>query len=54
MTTKYSEDHEWITIKSNIGTVGITDFAQQQLGDVVFVEMPATEHEDVDHYGHQK
>ena len=40
MSTKYSEDHEWITVKSNIGTVGITDFAQQQLGDVVFVEMP--------------
>ena len=40
MTTKYSEDHEWITVKSNIGTVGITDFAQQQIGDVVFVEMP--------------
>ena len=41
MTTKYSEEHEWITVKNNIGTVGITDFAQQQLGDVVFVEMPA-------------
>ena len=40
MTTKYSEEHEWITVKNNIGTVGITDFAQQQLGDVVFVEMP--------------
>ena len=40
MTTKYSEEHEWITVKNNIGTVGITDFAQQQLGDIVFVEMP--------------
>ena len=40
MTTKYSEEHEWISVKNNIGTVGITDFAQQQLGDVVFVEMP--------------
>ena len=40
MTTKYSEEHEWITVKNNIGTVGITNFAQQQLGDVVFVEMP--------------
>ena len=40
MTTKYSEEHEWSTVKNNIGTVGITDFAQQQLGDVVFVEMP--------------
>ena len=40
MTTKYSEDHEWITINDGIGTVGITDFAQEQLGDVVFVEIP--------------
>ena len=40
MTTKYSEDHEWITINDSIGTVGITDFAQEQLGDVVFVEIP--------------
>ncbi len=40
MTTKYSEDHEWITVDGDIGTVGITDFAQQQLGDVVFVELP--------------
>jgi glycine cleavage system H protein len=39
MTTKYSEDHEWITVDGDIGTVGITDFAQQQLGDVVFVEL---------------
>ncbi len=40
MTTKYSEEHEWITVKSNIGKVGITAFAQQQIGDVIFVEMP--------------
>ena len=40
MSTKFSENHEWITFKSNIGTVGITNFAQQQLGDIVFVEMP--------------
>ena len=40
MTTKYSEDHEWITVEGNTGTVGITDFAQQQLGDVVFGELP--------------
>jgi len=40
MTTKFSEDHEWITVDGDIGTVGITDFAQQQLGDVVFVELP--------------
>ena len=40
MTTKYSEDHEWISIEGDIGTVGVTDFAQAQLGDVVFVELP--------------
>ena len=40
MTTKYSQDHEWISIDDSIGTVGITDFAQEQLGDVVFVETP--------------
>jgi len=40
MTTKFSEDHEWITIDGDIGTVGITEFAQEQLGDVVFVETP--------------
>lgn len=36
----YSKDHEWIQIKGNTGTVGITDFAQKQLGDVVYVELP--------------
>lgn len=38
---KYTKEHEWIKIEGNIGTVGITDFAQDQLGDVVFVEVPA-------------
>lgn len=38
--TKYSEDHEWIRIEDGVGTVGITDYAQGQLGDVVFVELP--------------
>ncbi len=37
---KYSAEHEWIRIDGNIGTVGISDFAQQALGDVVFVELP--------------
>ena len=37
---KYSEDHEWISIEDDVGTVGITDFAQEQLGDIVFVELP--------------
>lgn len=40
MTTKFSQDHEWITVEGDVGTVGITDFAQQSLGDVVFVELP--------------
>ena len=38
-TTYYSEEHEWITIEGNTGTVGITDFAQDQLGDIVFAEV---------------
>lgn len=40
MTTKYTEDHEWITVDGDIATVGITAFAAEQLGDVVFVELP--------------
>ena len=37
---KFSEDHEWIQIEGDIGTIGITEYAQEQLGDVVFVELP--------------
>src|SRR4029453_13501528 len=37
---KYTKDHEWIEITGNHGRVGITDFAQQQLGDVVYVDLP--------------
>ena len=37
---KYTKEHEWIRVDGNTGTIGITDFAQQQLGDVVFVELP--------------
>ena len=40
MTTKYSEDHEWISVDDDTGTVGITNHAQSQLGDIVFVELP--------------
>lgn len=40
MTVKYTEDHEWIRIEGDVGTIGITDHAQEQLGDVVFVELP--------------
>ncbi|RMB04642.1 glycine cleavage system protein GcvH [Eilatimonas milleporae] len=38
--TKYTEDHEWIDIDGDVATVGITDYAQNALGDVVFVELP--------------
>jgi glycine cleavage system H protein len=37
----YTKDHEWIAIDGDVATVGITDFAQKQLGDVVFVDLPA-------------
>jgi len=37
---KYTEEHEWVLIEENIATIGITDFAQEQLGDIVFVELP--------------
>ena len=39
-TTYYTEDHEWIRVEGGIATVGITDYAQEQLGDLVFVELP--------------
>ena len=38
---RYSKDHEWIDVNGDIATVGITDYAQHELGDVVFVELPA-------------
>ena len=37
---KYTEEHEWVLVENDIVTVGITDFAQDQLGDIVFVELP--------------
>jgi glycine cleavage system H protein len=37
----YTKDHEWVQVKGNQATVGITDFAQKQLGDVIYVELPA-------------
>jgi glycine cleavage system H protein len=40
MTTLYTSDHEWLRIEGDVATVGITDYAQSQLGDVVFVELP--------------
>ncbi len=38
---RFTPEHEWIRVEDGVGTVGITDYAQQQLGDVVFVELPA-------------
>lgn len=38
---KYSVEHEWIRVDGNVGTVGITAFAAEQIGDIVFVELPA-------------
>jgi glycine cleavage system H protein len=40
MTTLYTTDHEWLRIEGDIATIGVTDYAQSQLGDVVFVELP--------------
>ena len=36
---KYTKDHEWVMIEGNTGTIGITDFAQRELGDIVYVEI---------------
>jgi len=44
---KYSNDHEWVLVEGNIATIGITDFAQGQLGDIVFVDIQ-TEGETLD------
>jgi glycine cleavage system H protein len=41
MATRYTKDHEWISVDGDVGTVGITKYAQEQLGDIVFVELPA-------------
>ncbi len=40
MTKKYTEEHEWVSIDGDTATVGISNYAQEQLGDVVFVEVP--------------
>ena len=37
---RYTKDHEWVRVEGDLGTVGITDYAQKQLGDVVYVELP--------------
>ena len=41
MTTRYTTDHEYVRTEGKIGTVGISNFAQEQLGDIVFVELPS-------------
>ena len=41
MTTKFTPDHEYIRVEGSTGIVGITPYAQEQLGDIVFVELPA-------------
>jgi glycine cleavage system H protein len=40
MTTWYTQEHEWLAVDGSTATVGVTDYAQAQLGDVVFVELP--------------
>lgn len=41
MSRYFTEEHEWVDVEGDIATVGITDYAQGQLGDIVFVELPA-------------
>jgi len=50
MTLYYTNDHEWISVDGDMGTVGISDYAQNALGDIVFVELPesGTSHEKGD------
>lgn len=38
---KYSREHEWVRVEDGIGTIGITDFAQEELGDIVYLDLPA-------------
>lgn len=40
MTKRYTKDHEWVEVSGDVATIGITEHAQEQLGDVVFVELP--------------
>lgn len=37
---RYTKDHEWVRVEGDLGTIGVTEFAQKQLGDIVFVELP--------------
>lgn len=38
---KYTKEHEWVKVEGNVATIGVTDYAQGELGDIVYVEMPA-------------
>ena len=40
MSKKYSKQHEWVSLDADVATVGITDYAQQNLGDIVFIDLP--------------
>ncbi|HKM65489.1 MAG TPA: glycine cleavage system protein H, partial [Acidisphaera sp.] len=40
MTTRYTKDHEWVRLEGYVATVGITEHAQEALGDIVFIELP--------------
>ena len=40
MSTRYTKDHEWVRLDGDVATVGITEHAQEQLGDIVYVELP--------------
>ncbi|MBC7937499.1 MAG: glycine cleavage system protein GcvH [Rhizobacter sp.] len=39
---KYTKDHEWISVEGNVATIGITDFAQHELGDIVYIDISST------------
>lgn len=45
MKTRYTEEHEWVTQNDDVFTIGITDYAQDQLGDIVYVQLPDTDSE---------
>ena len=44
-TVKYTKEHEWVRVEDDVATIGITNYAQEQLGDVVFVELPEVDAE---------
>ena len=42
---KYSESHEWVKVEGNVATIGVTDFAQAEMGDITYVDMPDVDDE---------